>query len=658
MSKCKVAPIKQTTIPRLELQAAVLSVKVDDFLRQTLDIKVLASYFWVDSEVVLKYIQNDRTRFHVFVGNRVGFIRQLTQPEQWHHIAGKENPADILTRSLTYDRLDKDKWFYGPIFLRDYKCNWPKGHVRQIALDTDDPEVRQSPTQHVSLNAVDCNHGEPRQTALSVIMSHFSSWLKMKRALAWWIRFLNFLRNGKQGETSPLSVQEVSHAGENLIHACQLQSYQSECERLSQGRPVKMSSTIRTLNPFVDTSGLIRVGGRLRDSSVDRKHPYIIPGNHVLARAIVHDVHNIAHVGVEWALGIIRKTFWIVKGRPLVKKVVKACVTCRRLYSKPCTQLMADLPQERTSLNKPPFTSVGIDVFGPMYVKLGRSEVKRYGCIFTCLSMRAIHIEKLDSLETDSFLNCLRRFTARRGCPESVFCDNGTNFVGGMSELATSLKDISVKLVQAYAVENDIRWSFIPPAAPHMGGAWERMIGVIKRVMKGLLPRGTRLTDEILETLFCEAESIVNNRPLTKLSDDPCDPSPLTPNHLLLLKGNASLPPGKFVKDDKYRRRWRHVQHLADQFWRTWLKLYLPELQKRSKWLKRQDNVKTGDLVLIADENTPRNLWPLAIVQEVKPGRDGLVRSVKVRTRSTELVRPITKIVLLEAAHGELDSVK
>ena len=125
--------------------------------------------------------------------------------------------------------------------------------------------------------------------------------------------------------------------------------------------------------------------------------------------------------------------------------------------------------------------------------------------------------------------------------------------------------------------------------------------------------------------------------------------TPLTPNHLLLLRSGPSLPPGKFDQLDRYRRRWKHVQHLADQFWRKWLRLYLPELQRRSKWFQVTNDLAVGE-VLIVDEMTPRNLWPLARVIAVTTGRDGLVRSVRVKTRTTELVRPITNIVLLESA--------
>ena len=316
---------------------------------------------------------------------------------------------------------------------------------------------------------------------------------------------------------------------------------------------------------------------------------------------------------------------------------------------------MANLPPERCDPGKAPFSYTGIDCFGAFYVRQGRSEIKRYGCVFTCLMTRALHIEKLNNMDTDSFLNGLMRFGSRRGWPEKIWSDNGTNFVGGQSELSRALKDIEWKKIHNFCLRKEVNWSFNPPGASHMGGIWERMIRTIRKVMSAILSQRSRLTDEVLETLFCEVESIVNSRPLTKISDDIEDSNPLTPNHLLLLKEGPIFPPGRFTEGDMYRRRWRYVQFLADQFWRKWIREYIPELQKRNKWDKLEENLKIGDLVLITEENTPRGLWPLGRIVDVKLGRDQMVRSVMIKTRSNELVRPITKVVLLEASNQDFE---
>lgn len=173
------------------------------------------------------------------------------------------------------------------------------------------------------------------------------------------------------------------------------------------------------------------------------------------------------------------------------------------------------------------------------------------------------------------------------------------------------------------------------------------MVGVLKRVLKGVTEKAVRLTDEMLCTLLAEVESIVNGRPLTKLSDDPEDLTPLTPNHLLLLKASdTTLNVG--AASDAYRSRFRFVQHLSKEFWSRWMREYLPQLQKRSKWGDVQDDVRVGELVLVNEVGVPRGLWPLAIVKEVFCGRDGHVRSVLLRSKGSELRRAITSVIRLE----------
>ena len=176
------------------------------------------------------------------------------------------------------------------------------------------------------------------------------------------------------------------------------------------------------------------------------------------------------------------------------------------------------------------------------------------------------------------------------------------------------------------------------------------MIRTVRRVLLSLLSSSPRMTDEILQTVMCEAESIVNSRPITKSSEDINDDTPLSPNHLLLLRENCSMPWGIFHNSDTYRKHWRHVQHLSTQFWKRWIHEYLPELQRRQKWNNPVNNLKVGDLVLMLNESSPRGSWPLGLVIETSIGRDGLVRSARIRSKGSEFVRPVTKLVLLEGS--------
>ena len=276
--------------------------------------------------------------------------------------------------------------------------------------------------------------------------------------------------------------------------------------------------------------------------------------------------------------------------------------------------MMADMPKERVTLDKPPFIYTGVDYFGPSYVKQGRSQPKRYGCVFTCLTTKAVHLEIANSLDTDSFIHALRRFVNRRGLSEKIFSDNGTNFRAGHKELKQSLAELIAAKVGRFLTQQGIEWEFNPPGASHMGGIWKRVIRSVRKIVGNLLQLHT-VTDENLITLMSEVEAILNARLLTPLSADPRDEEPLTPNHLLLMRRNPSLSPGVFDKDDCYtRRRWRQTQYLAGQFWRRWTKEYLPLLQERQRWLKPQRNFQTDDLELVADGAAPRGHWPLGRV--------------------------------------------
>ena len=393
------------------------------------------------------------------------------------------------------------------------------------------------------------------------------------------------------------------------------------------------------------------MGGRLEKLDVPfvSKHQMIIPKNSVLARMIAVDAHrSTGHLGKNSTLAVIREKFWIPGVSSLLKSLMSKCVICRRYQSFPLQQKMANMPPERLETDDPPFTRVGMDYFGPFELKRGRSVVKRYGVIFTCLNTRAVHLEVSYSLDTDSCIDAVRRLIARRGKPKFIRSDNGTNLVGAERELREAINKWNVSHIQTHLLQSGIDWTFNPPAASHFGGVWERLIRSVRKVLFSVLHEQTiHLDDEGLGTLFCEVEAILNGRPLTPASDDPSDLSVLTPNHLLLLRHGETCPPGTFLQTDNYvRRRWRQIQYLADVFWSRWMKQYLPLLQSRQKWLKRERNVKEGDLVLIV-ENGPRNSWNLGRVLDVQMDRHNIVRVAKIKTVSSIFTRPITKLCLL-----------
>ena len=311
-------------------------------------------------------------------------------------------------------------------------------------------------------------------------------------------------------------------------------------------------------------------------------------------------------------------------------------------------QMMASLPEERLAASTPAFTNVGVDFFGPWLVTQRRTRIKRYGCIFTCMTSRAVHLEVTHTLNTDSFLCAITRFMSRRGTPEKIYSDNGTNLVRGNKELANNISAFNKQQINDWMLQRDINWSFRPPGASHMGGVWERLIRSVRTILAAMLKQQI-VSDEVLQTLFAEAERIINSRPITSVSDDAKDPEPITPSHLLLLKPNGCLPPGVFIKADMHVSRWRQMHYMANLFWRRWTRDYLPSLQMREKWQRPHVNVKPQDLVLLVDSNMPRGRWPLGVVVEVNKSRsDNLVRSCKIRVGNSLFTRPIHKICLLE----------
>ena len=327
---------------------------------------------------------------------------------------------------------------------------------------------------------------------------------------------------------------------------------------------------------------------------------------------------------------------------------------------------MADLPADRLE-SAPPFSYSGVDLFGPWIIREGRKELKRYGVLFTCLCCRAVHVEVATSLSTDSFINSLRRFIAIRGPVRELRSDRGTNFVGAERELSKAVLEMDEHRIQQFLLDKGcdfISFKMNPPSASHMGGVWERQIRSVRNVLSSLLHlHGTQLDDDSLRTFMCEAAAIVNSRPLTSETlYDPQSVEPLTPNHLLTMKSKVVLPPpGNFQKPDLYLRKgWRRVQYLANQFWSRWRKEYLQNLQVRQKWLRPARNCSVGDVVLVLDDNLPRNQWQLARVVEADADEDGLVRKVKLAVGTScldhkgkrceaisYLERPIHKLVLI-----------
>ena len=486
------------------------------------------------------------------------------------------------------------------------------------------------------------------ESLLKKLTSRTSNWYKLKRIVATMLKW--------RCKIKKITVDDLQKAELCIIRLVQQEVFKTEMKALKDGKCIPKNSCLYSLDAFLDEQNVLRVGGRLRRSSFDTIiHPIVLPKSHNISLMISNLYHaNIGHPGRGITLNNIRSNgYWIIGANSMVKRMISRCVGCKILRGKSSTQKMADLPSDRLEA-APPFIHCAVDMFGPFFVKEGRKQLKRYAALFTCLASRAIHIESTCNLDTDSFIQCLRRFIARRGEIRLIRSDQGSNFVGANNELKKALRELDEEKISAYLLGKGadwVSWKKNPPASSHMGGVWERQIRSARSILNSLLLTHCRsLDDESFRTILTEVESIVNSRPLTiDTLSDVNSPLPLTPNHLLTQKSKVIMPPpGVFQRADLYcRKRWRRVQHIITEFWDRWRKEYLQSLQSRHKWQQNQRNFKINDVILLK-ESDHRNDWKMGRIIKVNSDDKGIVRSATLKLKDNQILeRPITKFVLL-----------
>ncbi|XP_065088114.1 uncharacterized protein LOC135709657 [Ochlerotatus camptorhynchus] len=309
---------------------------------------------------------------------------------------------------------------------------------------------------------------------------------------------------------------------------------------------------------------------------------------------------------------------------------------------------MGPLPKSRVAVFVRPFSYVGVDFFGPFLVLVGRHHEKRWGVIVTCLTTRAIHLELAASLDTSSCIMALRNCFARRGTPIEIRSDRGTNFVGADKELKVAVAELDRDKLLTEFTTPTTSWRFNPPASPHMGGCWERLIQSVKKVLASVKPQRVP-TEEVLRSYLIQVENVVNSRPLTHVPVDDYSSPALTPNHFLMGSPDGSKPLVPYNDCPlTLQRSWKASEALANRFWQRWVIEYLPTITRRTKWFYPVKPIAIGDIVVVADPSLPRNSWPKGRVVSVKASKDGQVRSAVVQTPSGLYDRPAVKIAVLD----------
>ena len=648
LGKSKVSPKHGHTIPRLELCAAVMAAEMSVSIITHLDISIDSVTFYTDSRVVLGYINNRSRRFFTYVTNGVSRILKVSEPKQWKYIPTGKNPADIGTRGIRSKDLQESMWIQPPLdIMRDAQDDQTHELVNAAA----DVEVRPEVTCAKTKTESSLPLGTDR-------FSRFSTWSSLVSGIG----FLVSCVRRRKGLDPNLTTNDMEGIEALIIRSAQRDAFEEEYSALKGGQRLSKSSHLLSLNPFMDSNGLLRVGGRLDKSELSdmEKHPVIVPRRCHVGTLLIRRFHEkTSHQGRHMTEGSIRSAgFWILGMKKQVSSIIHQCVLCRRLRRKTETQIMADLPSDRLK-PAPPFSYVGVDTFGHWNVFVRKSRgvsanAKRWAILFTCLCTRAIHIEVVEEMSTASFLNAVRRFISLRGKVREFRSDRGTNFVGSTEGSKSDCVNVEDKTIKRFLLDEGTSWVFNPPHASHFGGAWERMIGVARRILDSLLLQTPmkQLTHEVLVTLLAEVTGIVKSRPIVPVSTDPEDPTILTPSVLLIHKVNGDIVRFEnFDVKDLYRSQWLQVQTLATMFWKRWRVEYVQMLQERKKWKEERRNIECGDVVILKEKDCHRNDWPLGLVVEAVKSDDGCVRKVMVRVmkhgQPCEFFRPISEVVLL-----------
>ncbi|XP_060846073.1 uncharacterized protein LOC132925721 [Rhopalosiphum padi] len=604
-SKTKLAPLHDMTVPRLELCGAGLLARWMARVRETLSAQLTISdwYAWTDSSIVLSWLTTPQVSYTIFVSNRINKINQLLPDCNWLHVSSEENPADCASRGLKPSELRYHELFWnGPSFLSNSADSWPSDLPRVPVEQL--PEIKITSL----LVSSDQNHEW---------FNRFSSYQHMLRVVVWVRRFVALCKK-KPASLGTLTFIELNEALTVVVRHSQLVHFNLLYRELSRKSQVS-SKQLARLSPYLDSAGIIRVGGRLLNSqmSIRQKHPILLAKTSYLSMLLIRHWHIFScHSGTRLVVSLVSKQFWILSIRRVVGNELKRCVTCVRLAAVNPQPVMSDLPPSRVIPCRP-FSKVGIDFAGRLTMrelKLRKArEYKVYISVFICMTVKAVHLEVVTDLSTPAFLAALDRFVARRGLPTDIYTDCGTNFVGASKQLCKFFSE--AKTQDHLSSHLPCSWHFNPPSAPHFGGIWEAAVKSMKRLLIRVVGVHT-LTCEELVTVICRIESVLNSKPLTPLSPDPGDLESLTPGHFLIGQPLLCVPePNISDNSSCLTSRWKLLHQCHQAFWKRWSSEYLNTLQLRLKWTSADTQLRVGDLVLIKDNLTTPLGWRLGRVR-------------------------------------------
>ena len=656
---------KQESIPRLECQAAAMGAELGAKLNSLLGWPPTDTLYFSDSTTTLWWLRTHKP-LKVFVANRICQILDVSEVRQWKYIHTKDNPADLPTRTCSVKSWAKNAlWWWGPKFLTLPDDQWPE-QPAVVATTEGDFEIRaqenilQKIHQQVQVPAP-----SPGQVGLRRLWGRYESAQKGLRITALVRHAASAWRTFKRNlPRKPLNYHDMENVVINTLIKEDQSMHLPSCVRAAR-LGIDSPPPYACWRTFLDDEGLLRINGRLQFSKTlasGTRNPVLLSSQMPMANELLRLIHErLKHAGgPNQLLSTLRETYWIHRGLPKAKAVIKNCAWCQARNSRELVRRTAPLHYSRE--NAPvgrAFHSIGIDMFGPMEVTQGRGKKrgKRYGLIFTCGFSRAINVEVMRDATADSCLLAFKRHVAIYGQPAHINSDQGTNLLyvrKVLDELQTVWEDAQPLLQHHFP---RIKWTVNPPYSPSYGGHYESLIKVLKNTFKHTArwPRYL-FNDEQLLTGLKEAAAIANMRPLTHTSSDPHDPPPLKPSDFLHAEILGTVPDWR--SHTLHRRIKDELGEFQQELWSRMRTEVLSGLQKLKDW-KSRNSLEVDDLVLFNNNEWRPDFWPLGRVTELLRHPDGETRTVKVRMfdgkikESTHSTRNLYKIVLPKATEQD-----
>ncbi|KAG5667367.1 hypothetical protein PVAND_015350 [Polypedilum vanderplanki] len=681
MAKAKVTPLKSKTktaiseMPRLEVTSCLIAARMSNTIIEYHKELTLKRFMWTDSSIVLSWIKNPNAQLERFAISPVEEILERTERDEWRHVPSELNPADIATKFQKFNFGDAHSiWFKGPKFLSLSKEVWPQQEMNKyesheysllvghIAVGKNLPIFDKVP-----LPSIDCEFTKDLISLTSFRIK--SNWMKLVRMIGRALKLRDLvvrsrphpvnikIENKKklaQFEIFELEPLDYERAELFIARHMQKEAFADEYKALVKGYLVNNKEFL-PLRVFIDSQGVLRINSRvaLNPEIYPQRFLPFLPRKHFLTEVLLfyyHQKYN--HVGLETQVAEVRTRFWIPRLKSELTKIKTLCNYCGYMRANPQPPPMAPLPDYRINPSLKPFEVVALDCTGEMVVYKHTRKVKVYVLLFTCMLTRFVHVHLLEKMDALSVLEAICVLWTAHGPISRLISDNGRNFVGAARRIKRDeeSEDLTAQLIekrnlikQKLAEEKKLKWEFIPPYSPWMGGAHERMIKELKRAIEFTVKK-KKLSKIEFNIAIQEAAHRINCRPLTANSIDSEDQPVLTPHLLAKHRDGWPLLPSRTKceydnSDTNDRLIYHRGRAIADEITSRFMKEWLPMITRQCKWFKNVPDFKKGDLVLLVDPGKTRYAWPRAKVCETYAGRDGRVRILDVQLPNGEVIK-------------------